>query len=396
MPKRLIALSEVERVMKIQEVILKAMSGELKWYQAAEILGMSDRQMRRWKTRYEEFGYDGLLDRRKGTPSPRCIPYETAVAVLRLYRQEYQGFNVKHFHEELTQVHEIKVSYSWTKSLLQESGLVDKATRRGKYRRRRPRKPMTGMMLHLDGSEHRWFRHCEHERQCLLVVLDDANSEIVAARFVREESTGSCLSVLQQVVEERGTFARLYTDRASHFVYTPKAGQPPDRSHRTQLEQVLDELGTELVIAYSPEARGRSERMFRTLQGRLVPELRRAGVRSYEEANRYLETYLPKHNANFMVQPTETMSAYLPVVGFNIHRVFALRHTRTVRRDNTVHYDNASYQLPRVQGCSTLNGRKVEVREHQSGTIEILLASRVIRVWDVDDDVEEVGRVEAK
>lgn len=386
--KRMIALSEVERVMKVQEVILKATAGELKWYQAAEILGISDRQMRRWKKRYEEHGYDGLIDRRKETPSQRRIPFETVEKVLRLYKKKYRGFNVKHFHEELTEHEGVEVSYTWTKNLLQESGLVEKAKRRGTYRRRRPRKPCTGMLLHLDGSHHRWFRHPDDFRQCLLVVLDDATSEILAARLVAEETSEDCLTVIKQVVQTHGTFASLYTDRASHFVYTPEAGGKPDRSKPTQVERILDELGIELIVAYSPEARGRSERMFGTLQGRLPNELNMHKITTYEAANRYLnEIYLPKHNRKFSVEAQEPVSAFLPVAGVDLDRVFAHRFERVVQRDNTVHFENQVLQLPKVKGVNMLAGRKVDVRKHLDNTIEILIGRRVLAAF-VPDELE--------
>ena len=377
--------------MKIQEIILRAMAGELKWYQAAEILDMSERQLRRWRKRYQEHGYDGLFDRRRQSPSPRRIPYEVVQQVLRLYRTEYRGYNVKHFHEEITEERGIKVSYSWTKDLLQEAGLVQKAKKRGVYRRRRPRKVCAGMMLHLDGSEHRWFQHPDHERQCLVVALDDATSEIVAAKFAPEETSQLCLEVVREVVSRRGTFGALYTDRASHFVYTPRAGGKPDRSKPTQLEQILEELGTELIVAYSPEARGRGERMFGTLQGRLPMELRRAGARSYEEANTYLrQVYLTKHNRQFSVEAAEASSAYLPVRDVNLDRVFARRFERVVRRDNTVEFQCRHLQLPKVEEVSTLARRKVEVREHLDGTLEVLVGKRLIAAFEPHEgDAEE-------
>lgn len=392
MNNRLIPLTEAERAMKVQEVILKAMSGELKWYQAAEIIGISPRQMRRWKKRYEEGGYDGLLDRRKDTPSPRRIPFETAQKVLRLYRTDYRGYNVKHFHEEITAEHDVDVSYSWTKNLLQEAGLVEKAKKRGQYRRRRPRKTCTGMLLHLDGSEHRWFAHPTDHRQCLVVILDDATSEILAAQFVPEETRQACLEVIREVVDSRGTFASLYTDRASHFVHTPEAGGKPDRTKRTQLEQILDELGIELIVAYSPEARGRGERMFGTLQGRLPQELGRAGITAYEAANSYLnEIYLPKHNKNFTVDAAEAVSAFLPVAGVELERVFATRFERVVQRDNTVQFENRRLQLPKLEGVSTLAGRRVEVRKHLDETVEILIGKRLIAAFEAEanDDTDE-------
>jgi transposase len=391
MSNRLIPLSEAERAMKVQEVIIKAMAKEITWLQAADIIGTSPRQLRRWRQNYQEYGYDGLLDRRKSQPSPRKIPMDVAEKVLQLYREQYKGYNVSHFHEEITRDHDVEASYSWTKSLLQAAGLVAKSKSRGTYRRRRPRKACTGMLLHIDGSEHRWFRHPRDERQCLIVLLDDATSEILYAKFEPQETTKACLDGIFHVVQAHGTFASLYTDRASHFVYTPKAGKKPDRSKKTHLEQVLDALGIELICAYSPEARGRSERMFGTLQGRLVNELKRASISSYEAANDYLQkVYLPRHNKRFSVAAQEPISAFLPTVGINLPRIFARRHSRKVNRDNTIDFESTTYQLPKERHLATLAGRKVEVRKHLCGKIEVLSSQRLIAEfqgqWTENDD----------
>ena len=370
--------------MKMQEVITRAMSGTIKWYQAAEILGISERQMRRWKVRYERQGYDGLLDRRRNFPSPRRIPMATATKVLRLYRAEYFDFNARHFHEELSEVHKMEVSYGWTKALLQEAGLVPKAKKRGQYRRRRERRPLPGMLIHLDGSSHAWFKvpgHAE-ERQTLLALLDDATGECLGAQFVPQEATVPLLRLLKELVQKRGTFVALYTDRARHFVFTPVAGGPPDRSKKTQIEQVLDELGIELIAAHSPEARGRGERAWRTMQGRLPQELRRAGARSYETANAYLrKAFVPKFNLKFAIAPATRGTAFVPVLKANLDRIFALRYDRTVGKDNVVQFNHQTYQLPKVQGISTLAGRRVQVRVLLNGTTEILLGPQRVAAF---------------
>ena len=257
----------MERTMKIQEVILRAMAKRITWWQAAEILGISDRQMRRWRRRYEVHGYDGLYDRRRGKPSPRRVPLATVEQVLRLYRERYFDFNVRHFHEKLREEHGIRLSYTWVKLALQGAGLVKKRRQRGPHRKRRPRRPLPGILLHLDGSHHRWF--CDDRWYDLLVVMDDATSEIYYAQLVEAESTRSVLAALREVVEQRGVFCALYRDRASHFFLTPKAGEPVDHERLTQLGRALRELGIQMIPAYFPQARGRSERNFGTWQGRL-------------------------------------------------------------------------------------------------------------------------------
>jgi transposase len=301
----------VERAMKIQEVMLRAMAKRITWWQAAEIIGISDRSMRRWKERYEEHGYDGLFDRRRGRPSPKKVAVAEVQEVLGLYQERYYDFSVRHFHEKLAREHGIGWSYTWVKRALQGAGLVKKQSRRGVHRRRRPRRPLPGMLLHLDGSKHRWFG--DDRWHDLLVVLDDATSEVYYAQLVEEESTRTVLAALRHVVEQRGVFCALYTDRASHFFETPKAGAKVDHATLTQVGRAMQELGVEMIPAYSPEARGRSERNFGTWQGRLPQELRLRGIRTVEEANRFLrETYIAEFTEQFRVSAAQRGTAFMP------------------------------------------------------------------------------------
>ena len=252
----------VERAMKVQEVILRAMSGEFAWVQAAEILGLSARSMRRWRARYEEHGYNGLYERRTRRPSPQRVPVATVERVLRLYRERYADFNVRHFHvrhfhEVLQRDHGVGLSYSGVKKALQTAGLVPQGRKRGPHRRRRERRPLPGMVLHIDASTHRWLATGPAgQTQDLVSVSDDATSEVYYAAFVEEENTRTVLAALRAVVETQGVFCALYSDRASHFIHTPPAGREP---HPTQVERVLGQLGIRRIVAYSPQARGRKE-----------------------------------------------------------------------------------------------------------------------------------------
>jgi hypothetical protein len=313
--------------------------------------------------------------------------------VLALYREEYEGFNVRHFWEEIHEEHGIEVSYSWTKSLLHATGYVRRNCQRGKYRRKRDRKPMVGMLVHFDGSKHRWFRLGQEERamQDLLVLLDDATGQILAARFVPEESTRTTLALLYELVKNRGTFGALYTDRASQFAWTPKAGQEPDRNHKTQVQNVLDDLGIELILAFSPQARGRSERLWRTLQGRLPLELRKGNVCSYEAANAYLRRFLPKFNRRFAVKPTLDGSAFVPVAGVSLERIFTLRFHRTIRGDHTIVFQNHQYQLPKPQGPQTLAGRQVDLRLTLDDALHVYLGQRLLQSFSIPNDLDETA-----
>jgi transposase len=287
--------AETERIMKAQEVILKAAAGKLKWWEAAEIMGVTDRTMRRWRDRLKEHGYSGLWDYRKRRPSPKRVPMETVEKVLQLFANQYSRFNVRHFHEKLRDEHGIELSYTWVKTALQTAGLVKKRKKPGSHRKRRPRRPLPGMMLHIDASEHHWFG--DQRRDELICVLDDATSEVYYAQLVEAESTTTVMAALREVIEAKGLFCTLYSDRAGHFFHTPRAGGKVDLTQLTQIGRALQELGVKMIPAYSPQARGRSERSFSTWQGRLPQELQIRGIRDREAANRFLrEEYIAEFN----------------------------------------------------------------------------------------------------
>jgi len=360
----------VERAMKVQEVILRAMAKKITWWQAAEIIGISDRSMRRWRERYEEGGYDGLFDRRKGKPSPKRLPVAVVEQVLGLYRDQYFDLNVRHFHEKLQSEHEIELSYTWVKLALQGAGLVTRGRRRGVHRKRRPRRPLPGMLLHIDGSRHRWFQ--DERWYDLIVILDDATSEIYYAQLVEEESTVTVMAALREVVEGKGLFCALYSDRGSHFWLTPKVGGKVDRHRLTQVGRALAELGIQMIPAYSPQARGRSERNFGTWQGRLPQELRLHGVDSLEEANRFLrEHYIAEFNRRFQVRAAERGTAFLPRRGQNLDLTFSLQFERAVNRDNTVSFQHHRLQIEAVRWRATLAGCTVRVHQHLDGSLTI-------------------------
>jgi transposase len=373
----------VERAMKLQEVILRALAKRITWSQAAEIIGITDRQMRRWKERYEEFGYDGLFDRRLGKPSPKRVPLATVEEVLHLYQESYGDFNVRHFHEKLREKHHVRLSYTWVKRALQSAGLVKKSRKRGVHRRRRPRRPLPGMLLHLDGSSHAWFQ--DHRRYDLLVILDDATSEIYYAQLVEEESTATVMTALREVIERKGAFCALYSDRASHFFRTPKAGQPVDRQRPTQVGRALAELGIQMIPAYSPQARGRSERNFGTWQGRLPQELRLQGIQSMVGANEFLrECYVDEFNRHFAVAATQPGHAFLPVHGKHLDLIFSLQHERVVNQDNTVHIGPCLLQIEKNHWRATLAGCRVTVYEHLDKTWTIGYGPHIVGRYSRD------------
>src|SRR5215813_221577 len=360
----------VERAMKVPEVMLRAWAKKITWWQAAEILGITDRHLRRIREGYEKFGYFSLLDKRRGQPSANRSPVAVVENVLVFYRDQYFDLNVRHFHEKLREQHEIHLSYSWVKSALQGAGLVACQRQRGAHRKRRPRRPLPGMLLHIDGSQHQWFQ--DERWYDLIVILDDATSEIYYAQLTEEESTLTVMAGLKEVIERKGVFCALYSDRGSHFWHTPKAGGKIDPHRLTQVGRALRELGVQMIPAYSPQARGRSERNFGTWQGRLPQELRLRGIRSLEAANRFLrEHYMAEFNARFQVPAAQRGSAFVRRSSRDLDLIFALQFERTVNRDNTVSIQNLRLQIEPVRWRATLAGCMVTVHQHLDGTFTI-------------------------
>lgn len=356
--------------MKVQEVILRAMAKKITWWQAAEIIGLSDRQMRRWRERYEARGYDGLIDRRRGQPSQKRVPMEQAEQVLGLYREKYFDLNVRHFHEKLREQHGIRLSYTWVKQALQGAGLVARARKRGVHRRRRERRPVPGMLLHIDGSHHQWFQ--DERWYDLIVILDDATSEIYYAQLVGEESTVTTMAAVREVIERRGLFCALYSDRGSHFWFTPKGSNKVDPHRLTQLGRALRDLGVQMIPAYSPQARGRSERSFSTWQGRLPQELRLHGITTIAEANRFLrKQYVAEFNSRFQVPAPQRGTAFTPCPRRDLDLIFSLQFERSVGRDNTVSFQKLTLQIDRMSWRGTLAGCTVTVHQHLDGTLSL-------------------------
>lgn len=374
--------------MKLQDVLLKAMAKKITWWEAAEIIGVTDRTMRRWRERLEEDGYDGLADRRKGKASSRRVPLKTCEEVLHLYREKYFDLSMRHFHEKLRMEHGIELSYTWVQQALQGAGLVKKRGRRGPHRRRRERRPLPGMLLHMDGSKHRWFQ--DERWYDLLVILDDATSEIYYAQLVEEESTRTVMAGIREVIERKGLFCALYSDRGRHFFLTAKAGEPVDKFRLTQVGRAMKELGIQMIPAYSPQARGRSERNFGTWQGRLPQELRLAGIDTVAEANQFLrERYRAEFNAKFTVAARERGTAFRKAARSDLDWIFSIQTERVVARDNTISFRDSIWQLEKTRWRYSLAGCTVTVHEHLDGRISVRYGPHVVASWH---PTEQAGR----
>ncbi len=374
---------------RFEEIHDRFTKGRLSAAEAAEWLGVSERTFRRQRARYEEEGLSGLLDRRLGKVSPHRVPADEVKRVLELYRTRYTGWTVKHFHERLVEKHGIARSYGWTKSVLHASGLVRPAVKRSAHRKKRPRRPVPGMMLHQDGSRHLWLPALERPVD-LIVTMDDATSEIYSAFLVEEEGTDSSFQGLLDVFGSRGLPCSLYTDRGSHYFHTPEAGGKVDKDTPTQVGRALAQLGVEHIPAYSPEARGRSERMFGTLQSRLVNELADAGITTLEAANRFLaEDYLPRHNARFAVVPAEPGSAFVPVTGVALAEILCHQEERVVGRDNTVRFEGLVLQIPPSPWRSHFVKATVRVHRYPDGQLALFHGPRRIARYDAQAVLQE-------
>jgi transposase len=373
--------AEMERMMKVQDVLLKAMAKKITWWAAAEIIGVTDRTMRRWRGRIERDGYTGLADRRKGKESAQRIPLATAEAVLKLYKETYYDLNMRHFHEKLRDEHAIEISYTWVQKALQGAGLVAKRHKRGPHRRRRPRRPMPGMLLHIDGSKHQWLN--DDRWYDLIVILDDATSEIYYAQLVQEESTRTVMAGLREVIEIQGLFCAVYSDRGSHFFVTMKAGEKVDKHRLTQVGRAMKELGVQMIAAYSPQARGRSERSFGTWQGRLPQELRLAGITTEEGANVFLrERYIGEFNTKFSVAAAEKGTAFRRTSRSDLNWIFTVQTERVVEKDNTVAIKDRWWQIDKTRFRSSLAGSTVTIHEHLDETVSIRYGPHVVGHFD--------------
>ena len=373
----------LERAMTIREVVLRAMSGEISWIQAAEIIGCAPRTVRRWRWRYEHIGYDGLLDRRRGRPSPRRAPFAEVQRVLQLYRAHYVGFNGRHFHQIARRDHGVTLSYTYVKTALQRAGLLPTHRARGRHRRRRDPRPCFGELVHLDGSRHRWLSLVPERFQTLIVAVDDATKRLLYAQLVEGgESLGAIMTALRTILERDGIPGALYTDRAGWAVYTPTSGTAPDRTKVTQVGRALARLGIEHIVSFSPQARGRSERMNRTLQGRLVNELRAAHIRTVEAANRYLQQrFVPTFNATFGRSPSDSTPAFVPVGRIDLEQILCHEEPRTVGRDNTVVLDRVVLQIDKQRGRRTCAGLPVLVRRHLDGRHSVWWGPRCLGLY---------------
>jgi transposase len=358
-------------VLRFEEALDRHRKRRLTAEEAGELLGMSGRHFRRLLVRYDEDGREGLRDRRLGKPSPRRAPEAELARMRRLYQELYGDFTMKHFHEQLQKRHGYKLCYTVTRIALQAAGLARKAKRGGPHRKKRERRPLPGMLLFQDGSTHGWIEGLDRDLD-LVVTLDDATGAIYSAILVAQVGTASSFQGLGETIARKGLFRAFYTDRGSHYFHTPKAGGRVDKTKLTQVGRALQQLGVTHIPSYSPEARGRMERVFGTLQSRLPPELRLAKMTTVEAANRYLkQRFIPDYNARFAVAAAEPGSAFVPYAGRPLEEVLCIQEDRQVGRDNCVQWKGLSLQIPPQRHRHHYVRATVRVHEYPDGRLAI-------------------------
>ena len=365
--------------MRFEETYSLWTEGRLTQEEAARILGVHERSFRRHIDRYRENGLDGLIDKRLSQASARKAPVDEVMALADRYRNRHKGWNVSHFHDWYKKDGGTR-SYSWVKNTLQEKNLVAKSPKRGKHRKRRPRSPLPGMMLHQDGSTHEWVPGKTWD---LIVTMDDATNEHLSMFFVEQEGTLSSFRAMREIILKKGLCCTFYTDRGSHYWYTPKAGGKVDKNNPTQFGRSMHQLGIEMIAAYSPEARGRSERAFHTHQDRLVNELKFQGITTMEAANQYLDTvYRPAFNARFTEKPAEEGSAFVPWIGGNLDDYLSEHFERTVGRDNCVSFEKLTLQIPSDSYRFNYIKTKVRIHRYADRSLALFYGPRKLATYD--------------
>jgi len=373
------------RKMRFEETYNDWSSRKIMQEDAARLLGVCERTFRRYINRYEEDGLDGLIDKRLSQMSHRRAPVDEVMKLTELYRNRYEGFNVKHFYYFYKHHHEGGRSYTWVKNTLQANKMVKKAPKRGKHRKRRPRAPYPGMMLHQDGSTHEWV---EGKKWDLIITIDDATSEHYSMFFVDEEGTASSFRGVREVIEKKGLFASLYTDRGSHYWYTPETGGKVDKVRLTQFGRAMRQLSIDMIPAYSPQARGRCERMFSTHQERLTKELKLVGITHMNAANRYLrDIYLPAFNSEFSVPARENRSVFVQWINGNIEDILCEHCTRTVNNDNCVSFKGMLLQIPKDEYRCHYVKVKIKVLKYTDGQLAVFHGPRKLAIYDAQGNI---------
>lgn len=390
--KRTKLLQEI-RKMRFEEAYIGWTENRFTQEEAARLLGVTDRTFRRYLLKYEEEGLAGLIDKRIEQDSHRRAPVDEVIALSMLYKTRYLKWNVKHFHSFYKKHHNGLRSYTWVKTVLQKEGLVEKSSKKGAHRKKRERASLEGMMLHQDGSDHEWV---PDKRWDLIVTMDDATGTHYSMFFVEEEGTISSFQGIKETIEKKGLFCSLYTDRGSHYWTTPEVGGKVDKNNLTQFGRAMSHLGIEMIPAYSPEARGRSERAFRTHQERLPKELALHSITTMSAANKYLKNiYMSAFNAEFSVLAASEGSAFVPWLSGSIDDILCEQYERTVRKDNCVSFEGLILQIPKDNYRCHYNKVKVRIHRYVNGQLAIFHGPRKLAEYNNKGELKVLTKEEA-
>ncbi len=377
-------LREIRRI-KFEEIYKLRNEKSITSKEAARILCMSERTLRRCVERYKKEGLDGLNDKRTGHASHNAAPVDEVSCLVELYKCHYVGYSVAHFYDKYKQRHGGQRSYNWVKLTLQRQGLMPCFRKKGDHRRKRPRQPLPGMMIRQDVSTHQWV---EGKYWDLVVTMDDATNEIYSAFFVVQEGIWSSFYGVKEVIETKGLFCSFYTDRGKQYWITDKFRAKTNKILLIQFERAMKQLGIEMIAVYSPEARGRSKRMFGTLQMRLPLELKSAGINNMDDANRFLKhDFIPEFNRRFCVVPQSDKSVFVPwtLGNIDLDDILCIQDQRIVNNDNTVNYKGKTLQIAQNKLSDSHRKTRVKVNEYSDGRIAIFHDSRKLAEFSAKD-----------
>lgn len=381
------------------DVVERIERGEMTIAEGARALGLSMRQMKRIRKRVRIEGHQGVVHGNTGRSPPHKVPDKIRALVLELRKARYAGFNDQHFTEKLAEVEDIELSRSTVRRILRESDVGSTRERRApKHRRRRDRRPQAGQMILWDGSRHDWLEG-RGPFMCLMAAIDDATGEVLpGAHFVDQEGTIGYLRVLREIVKHCGVPLVAYMDRHGALKRNDrnwsKEEQLAGRQEPTQVKRAFDDLGVQVIYAMSPQAKGRIERLWGTLQDRLVSELRLVGAKTAEEADIVLAKYLVQHNKRFAVPAADANPAWRPKIsGYEANSVCALQHVRIVATNNTVRIGNQIIDIPKHQGHRQTYARaEVVVRHLLDGRYRVFYQDKLIAQADGKPPTEATGQ----
>ena len=355
---------EVEQIKIFERILRKDITQAI----AAQILEMSERQVRSKLKRYKTSGAKGLVHKSRGKPSSRKWDPKYEALALDLLRSEWKGFGPTFTAEKLEEIHGIKVSKETIRQAMIQAGIWHRKRGRSKHRQRRSRKECIGILVQLDGSPHDWFEG-RGPRCTLLVFIDDATSQILWLEFVNSESVEALLQATRKYMTKYGRPVSFYVDWGSVFRVNIN-----NHNHKklSQFERAMKELEVTVIHANTPQAKGRVERSNLTHQDRLIKEMRLAGISSIKQANKFVqEGYIEKHNKKFAVEPSQSINAHRSVEEFDLDAIFCMKEPRVVTNDYVVTYNNRLFQLSKQQKVTIRPRSSVTVSEYFDGSIKL-------------------------